>query len=471
MVTQAPKRGAVFAAVAFALSCVGLIVFVWTQFGGTIPFAPQGYQARAVFPETGLLVPGADVRIAGVNVGRVTAVAPRGVNSLVTMDISQQYAPIPADTRAILRLKTLLGEGYVELSSGNRAGRKLADGGVIPRAQVGQTQQLDQVLSAFGRPAQRNLQQLLVGSTAAVAGHAADISNAIGNLDPALSQLQQIVSTLDAEQGDVQSLLRGSAVVLSTLGQRSSDLESLVTSGDQVLSATSARDAALKATVDELPAFLAQLRGTLQVTGVTLGLAKPSLDALRPAAPLLAPVLRDVIALSGPAVALLHQAPRLLHDAKRALPAVARFNRAFHPALDSLLPAVEQIVPMIDFIGLYKNELVNAMVNLAASLEATAPAETTTGTAHYLRAMSVVSNESFFGQSVREPTNRDNTYFSPGELAYIARGGLLSASCANVSNRSQSPLGFGNVPCRVQPGFRWGGITRYFPHVTAGSNR
>jgi phospholipid/cholesterol/gamma-HCH transport system substrate-binding protein len=471
MVTQAPKRVAVLAAIAFALSCIGLIVFVWTQFGGTIPFAPQGYQARAVFPETGLLVPGADVRIAGVNVGRVTAIAPRGVNSLVTMDISQQYAPIPADTRAILRLKTLLGEGYVELSSGNRSGPKLPDGGTIPRAQVGQTQQLDQVLSAFGRPAQRNLQLLLDGSAAAAAGHAADISNAIGSLDPALSQLQQIVGTLDAEQGDVQGLLRGSAIVLSTLGQRSTDLQSLITAGDQVLSATSARDAQLRATVGELPGFLAQLRSTLSLTGTTLKLAKPSLDALQPATPLLAPVLRDVIALSGPAVALLHQAPRLLHDAKVALPAVARFNRAFHPALDALLPAVKQVVPMIDFIGMYKNELVNAMVNLAASLEATAPAQTPGGTAHYLRAMSVVSNESFFGHSIREPGNRDNTYFSPGELAYVAKGGLLSASCANTTNPSQSPLGLGNVPCRVQPGFRWAGLTRYFPHVTAGSKR
>ena len=71
MVTQAPKRSAVLAAVAFALSCVGLIIFVWTQFGGTIPFAPQGYRVHALFKETGLLVPNADVRISGVNVGKV----------------------------------------------------------------------------------------------------------------------------------------------------------------------------------------------------------------------------------------------------------------------------------------------------------------------------------------------------------------------------------------------------------------
>ena len=67
MVTQAPKRSAVIAALAFTLSCIGLITFVWTQFGGTVPFAAQGYRVHALFNETGLLVPNADVRIAGVN--------------------------------------------------------------------------------------------------------------------------------------------------------------------------------------------------------------------------------------------------------------------------------------------------------------------------------------------------------------------------------------------------------------------
>ena len=51
MVTQAPRRSALLAALAFTLSCVGLIVFVWTQFGGTIPFSPEGYRVTAEFRE------------------------------------------------------------------------------------------------------------------------------------------------------------------------------------------------------------------------------------------------------------------------------------------------------------------------------------------------------------------------------------------------------------------------------------
>src|SRR4029077_11745222 len=114
--------------------------------------------------------------------------------------------------------------------------------GTIPLTQVEGTQQLDQVLSGFGRPAQRDLQAFLTGSAASIAGHATELSNALGNLDPATADLQQIVATLDAERGDVQSLLRSSAVVLGTLGRRSADVQTLVTDGNQVLGVTAARN-------------------------------------------------------------------------------------------------------------------------------------------------------------------------------------------------------------------------------------
>ena len=91
---------------------------------------------------------------------------------------------------------------------------------------------------------------------------------------------------------------------------------------------------------------------------------------------------------------------------------------------------------------------------------------TNTGSASYLRTISGIGNESIFGQSIREPTNRDNTYFAPGELASITHGGMHSANCNNTSNPSQSQFGFPNVSCRLARGFKWNGLTRYFPHVS-----
>ena len=471
MVTQAPKRSSVLIATAFVLSCIGLMIFVWTQFGGTIPFAPAGYQLHAVFPETGQLVPGADVRISGVNVGKVKNVRAEGVNSLVTMDIQEQYAPVPADTRAILRLKTLLGEAYVQLSTGTGSGPKLPDGGTIPRDHVQSTVSLDQALNSFDPSTQRALQQFLNGSSVALAGRGEDLNSAVGNLDPAVTELSAIVGVLNQQQGNVRGLINNLGSVLTTLGNRSADVQSLVTAGDQVFSATAARNAALVQTVDRLPPFMTQLRTTLETLNGTLGLAKPVLAATKVGAPFVEPALSNLVALTGPALSLLHQAPHLIEVTNKALPEISRFTVAFNGVLDPLLAAAQQVVPVINYVQLYPKEITAAFANLPAILNGRAPASN--GLTRYIRSALTINNEGLFGQAERPASNRHNPYISPGGLANIGQGGLLSSDCNNVHNNNAiSLLSPGNVPCRIQPAFPWPSNAAtngpsFFPHLTA----
>ena len=470
MVTQAPKRSSVVIATAFVLSCIGLMIFVWTQFAGTIPFAPAGYRIHALFPETGQLVSGADVRISGVNVGKVTNVQAEGVNSLVTMDLKQQYAPVPADTRAVLRLKTLLGEGYIQLTIGTGSGTKLPDGGTIPRDHIQQTVSLDQALNSFDTSTQRALQQFLNGSFESLAGRGQDLNFAIGNLDPTLTDLNAFVGVLNQQQGNVQSLVNNLGAVLTTLGNRSADVQSLVTAGDQVFSATAARDTALTQTVDGLPAFMTELRRTLTTLNGTLGLAKPDLAAIKVGAPLVRPALSELVSLSGPALSLLHQAPHLIDLTNKALPAISNFAVAFNSVLGPLLSAARQVVPIINYVQLYPKEITAAFANLPAELNGSAP--TSTGMIKYLRGALTLNNEGLLGQSERPSTNRHNPYISPGELANVANGGLESSDCNNIHNTTQESLfSQGNVPCRLQPKFPWPSNAAsngpsFFPHVT-----
>jgi virulence factor Mce-like protein len=455
---------------AFTLSCVLLITFVWVQFGGTIPFAPQGYRIKAVFDETGLLVPNADIRIAGVNVGRVASVHAQGTHSLVTMNISSQFAPVPADTRAILREKTLLGEGYVELSSGSRAGPKLRDGGTIPVSQVAATQQLDEVLNSFTTPVQHDLQTLLIGTGNALAGRGEDLNDAFGNFDPAATELQAIVGVLRQQQGNLRSLINNSATVLNTLADRGADLRSLVNSGNAVFASTAAENKSLEATVHALPSFLRQLKTSLGVINGTMQLAKPSLTALTPVAPLFKPALEGLSNAAGPLVGVLKQAPATLRVALKALPDVGQFLKDLKPAVNTLLPAAEQLVPMINIASDYKSTIVTSMVQLAAMLQAETTADTTqevagtpAGTAHYLRAEFGFGPDSFWGATKVNPLERSNAYYAPGELGQIADGGLEAATCKGAGT------GTGNVPCKLQPQFPWGhGVaSSYYPHVIA----
>ena len=134
MIKQTPSFGRIFAMVAFALSCFGILVFLWLNFGGSVPLQPEGYRVTVAFPEATQLAQEADVRISGVRVGRVKQKEPNPQTGLTDteIEIDARYAPIPKDTRAILRQKTLLGETYVELSPGTAGSGRVQDGGRLP---------------------------------------------------------------------------------------------------------------------------------------------------------------------------------------------------------------------------------------------------------------------------------------------------------------------------------------------------
>jgi ABC-type transporter Mla subunit MlaD len=71
---QAPSLGRILVMAGFALSCFGLLLFLWLAFGGTIPLQPKGYRFNVAFKEAGTLSPEADVRISGVSVGKVKVI-------------------------------------------------------------------------------------------------------------------------------------------------------------------------------------------------------------------------------------------------------------------------------------------------------------------------------------------------------------------------------------------------------------
>ena len=74
MQKQAPSLGRLLVMAGFALSCFGLLLFLWLAFGGPIPLKPKGYRFNVAFKEAGTLANEADVRISGVSVGKVKVI-------------------------------------------------------------------------------------------------------------------------------------------------------------------------------------------------------------------------------------------------------------------------------------------------------------------------------------------------------------------------------------------------------------
>src|SRR3954467_8135336 len=130
MVKQAPTFPRLLTMVLFALSCFGLLLFLWLSFGGSAPLKPKGYRVEVAFPEATQLGDYADVRTAGVSVGKVRKkdLVDHGNRTLVTIELDRRFAPLHSDAKAILRQKTLLGETYVELTPGTKRSPVVPEG-------------------------------------------------------------------------------------------------------------------------------------------------------------------------------------------------------------------------------------------------------------------------------------------------------------------------------------------------------
>src|SRR3954469_24151065 len=107
MQKQAPTFGRLLTMVLFALSCFGLLLFLWLSFGGSVPLKPKCYRIQVAFPEATQLGDYADVRTAGVSVGKVRLkeLEPKGNHTIATLEIDRRFAPVRSDARAILRQK------------------------------------------------------------------------------------------------------------------------------------------------------------------------------------------------------------------------------------------------------------------------------------------------------------------------------------------------------------------------------
>lgn len=92
---------------------------------------------------------GTDVRILGVNVGRVTDVVPDGDSVRVEMEYDAKY-DVPADAKAVIVTPTLVADRFVQLTPAYHEGdRVMADGADIPLPETGTPVELDRIYASL----------------------------------------------------------------------------------------------------------------------------------------------------------------------------------------------------------------------------------------------------------------------------------------------------------------------------------
>ena len=470
--------GRILVAVGFTLSCFGLLLFLWVTFGGPVPFKPKSYRFTADFPEAITLQKEADVRIGGVSVGKVKEIglAPESechANPTVcnttraTIEIDPQYAPISSDARAILRQKTLLGETYVELTTGSQvqpgqssqttsaqsgsidvgqlsggdAPHPIPEGGHLAQTQVQDETQIDEIFQGFDKPTREAFQSWMQNSALAVNGRGLDLNDALGNLGPFASDASDVLGTLRSQEQSLRTLVHDTGDVFAALTAHDQALAGAVVGANRTFGALASQSRALSDTFKIFPTFENEGRLTLNRLKSFAEDARPVFHDLRPVARNLSPTLRDVRKLAPKAHKLFENFDPLIRASATGFPSLSSFLRELRPVMDGLDPFLQNLNPVVRWLDYQAPVVTDFLSNPSSSTADFLPTQAgQNAPLHLSRQMTIFTNESLSIYPTRLNTNRGNGYLQPfaiGSYFPTTQGEIFpSHDCNNTSNFS-----------------------------------
>ena len=483
MQKQAPTLGRLLTMAAFALSCFGLLLFLWLAFGGPVPLKPKGYRFHVAFPEATQLAQEADVRMAGVSIGKVVSkdVGNRAHpdRTIATIQLDPKAAPLRRDARAMLRQKTLLGETYVDLSPGTPGTAKIPENGWLADGRVQKTVELDEIFQALDPVTRRAFQTWQQDLSTAVDGRGVDLNNAFGNLPAFAADASDVLAVLDAQSAAVRRLIRNTGVVFGALTQNEAQLHNLIVNSEDTFGALASRNDALAATFRIFPTFLRESRTTFARLERFAHDTRPLIRDLRPVARDLRPTLRSTKALAPDLRDTFRKLDPLITASKKGLPALTDTLKATTPLLGQLQPFLEQLNPVLQYLEYYQWQTADFISNGAGALADTVATSTDQEMGHYLRQWGPAGEESLGFFPDRPDSNRGNAYLPPvyNGPEYAKRMIYPENDCNNTGKgelqvkpapdiNSSSPSDF--LSCWLKPIPRVpAGNTRRVPHITA----
>jgi phospholipid/cholesterol/gamma-HCH transport system substrate-binding protein len=288
----------------FAFGAVGAASVAGVDvYKGTRPYEVTGY-----FISASQLVPGNDIVLGGVPVGKVGAVglAPDdggAAGATVTMQIDKRFAPLRQGTRATIRPKGLLGNMFVELAPGG--GKGIGSGGTIPVQDTAAPVTLDQVTDIFDARTRQQVQTLTRQGGAALDGRGQDVNHVLQRLPQVSSDLAATAGAIDAQDQELNALtvefdrvagmiaaedqslrgdLRNGAALLDTLAAHQQQMQDELVAANASLAklngGLSGHEAALNQLLKDQPQLLDQLQAFENSSATTFATIDPCINDL-----------------------------------------------------------------------------------------------------------------------------------------------------------------------------------------------
>lgn len=194
---------------------------------------------KAVFDDVSGLAVGDDIRIAGVDVGKVREIDVQADNTvLVTFDV-RKGQELTTGTHATIQYRNLIGDRVIQLTRGEKdgadGGETLAVGATLPASQTASALDLDTLLNGF-KPLFAGLSPTQVNELSG-----------------------QLIQVLQGQQSSVATLVDSVASFTTTIGNREQLIGEVIRNLNSVLGTVDDRKATVGLLLDRLDALLTGL--------------------------------------------------------------------------------------------------------------------------------------------------------------------------------------------------------------------
>lgn len=293
------------------------------------------YRVRAIFDNAGFVIPGEDVKVAGVKVGKIESIdVTEDFKAAVVLEITEPgYTSWKRDASCIVRPQNLIGERFVEckptqvrsanaepppelelIDEGPGKGQRL-----LPVENTTQSVDIDLIGNTMREPERERLSLILNELGTGLAGRGRDLNDVIRRANPALKETDEVLEILARQNTVLEQLAVNSDTILAPLARDRAQVASAIRNSSEVAQATAERREALAADIQTLPEFLDEFEPTMEDLG---SLADES-----------TPVFRDLGARADD-----------INDVVRRL---GPFSQAAIPAIDSLGEAAKTGTPAV----------------------------------------------------------------------------------------------------------------------------
>lgn len=337
----------------FILGCLSFGVVFYLSSGGHVRGVNIGsYRLSMESNDVDGLVNDGEVRIAGVVVGRVTQLKPRGPDgkAQIGLTLNDDVAPLHQGLTARIGMKSLVGASYVDLVDGK--GPELASGSRIPDSSILPSTEVQDVIRRLDPKARDALGDSVRSLGTATQGRGQNIGQLVGGLGNLGRQGHTALDAIAAQNQDLQALTRETAQLTDTLDEGQGQIVDVSDQASKIAHATATQRPALEQTVQKLPGVLNSARtatsdlrdlsGALAPVASNLNRAAPDLNSALVQLPGVSQGVRGLLPplneALGRAPATLDKLPPVASDIRGLIPPTRGLLRDANPVLAYAAP-------------------------------------------------------------------------------------------------------------------------------------